>query len=57
MNEKSKKHISLNPGITVRKSHEIATRAERRLNGKIINLASVVVHVELARGNNFDKKR
>ncbi|MEW6592756.1 MAG: cation diffusion facilitator family transporter [Candidatus Hadarchaeota archaeon] len=43
-------HIKVDPKITVKKSHEIATRIERRLKARIPELRSVVVHVEPAGG-------
>jgi cation diffusion facilitator family transporter len=50
-------HINVDPKITVEKSHEIATRVERRLKSKIPNLTSVVVHMEPARREKVGKKR
>ncbi|MEW6222103.1 MAG: cation diffusion facilitator family transporter [Candidatus Hadarchaeota archaeon] len=50
-------HITVNPKITVEKSHEIATAVERRLKARIQELTSVVVHVEPAGGEKVGKKR
>jgi cation diffusion facilitator family transporter len=50
-------HINVDPKITVEKSHEIATRAERRLKSRIPNLTSVVVHIEPERRDKVGKKR
>lgn len=50
-------HINVDPKITVKKSHEIATRVERSLKAKIPDLTSVVVHVEPTRGREVGKKR
>jgi len=50
-------HITVNPKITVEKSHDIATKVERRLKSKIPDLESVVVHIEPARRDKVGKKR
>jgi divalent metal cation (Fe/Co/Zn/Cd) transporter len=50
-------HITVNPKITVEKSHEIATMVEHRLKAKISDLSSVVVHIEPARRDKVGKKR
>jgi cation diffusion facilitator family transporter len=50
-------HINVDPKITVEKSHDIATRVERRLKAKIVKLTSVVVHVEPAKKIQKKKSR
>ncbi|MEM2874407.1 MAG: cation diffusion facilitator family transporter [Candidatus Hadarchaeales archaeon] len=39
-------HVQVRPHMSVRDSHRVATKVERRLRRKIPNLSSVMVHVE-----------
>ncbi|MBI3471480.1 MAG: cation transporter [Candidatus Solibacter usitatus] len=39
-------HLEVDPEITVRASHEIATRVRERIRGEIESIADVLVHVE-----------
>jgi len=50
-------HINVDPKLSVKKSHAIATRVERNLKAKIPDLTSVVVHIEPSEGRKVDKKR
>ncbi len=50
-------HIQVNSKLSVKKSHDVATRVERNLKAKIPNLATVVVHVEPIGRNKGGKGR
>lgn len=50
-------HVLVDPKLSVKDSHEVATKLERRLKTKVSNLTSVVVHVEPVRRCKSGKKR
>ena len=51
-------HILVDPKLSVEKSHQVASRVERRLKKKMPDLNSVVVHIEpITRRNNAKKRR
>ncbi|MCS4540952.1 MAG: cation diffusion facilitator family transporter [Euryarchaeota archaeon] len=39
-------HIKVDPGLTVKESHKLATKAETRIKDKIAGIESVLTHVE-----------
>ena len=43
-------HIQVDPSLSVREAHEVASRVERRMKSEIPELSSVVVHVEPSGG-------
>ena len=49
-------HVQVKPHMSVRRSHEIATRVERKLRSRIPNLSGVLVHVEPAEVRRAVKK-
>ncbi|MEM2878355.1 MAG: cation diffusion facilitator family transporter [Candidatus Hadarchaeales archaeon] len=50
-------HVQVSPGMSVRESHKVATRVERRLKRKIPSLSSVMVHIEPEEAGKNAKKR
>ncbi len=50
-------HILVDPKLNVEKSHEVSNKVERRLKSKILDLKSVVIHVEPVGGSKVGKNR
>jgi cation diffusion facilitator family transporter len=50
-------HIQVDPKLSVKESHNVASKVERSLKAKMPDLASVVVHIEPAGGRKSGKKR
>jgi cation diffusion facilitator family transporter len=50
-------HVQVDPKLSVKDSHKVATRVERNLKSKMPELASVVVHIEPVEENRSGKKR
>lgn len=50
-------HILVDPKLSVEESHEVATQIERRLKARVVNLTSVVVHIEPTRRRQIGEKR
>lgn len=49
-------HVQVRPQMSVRESHRLATRVERRLRRKIPGLSSVMVHIEPEERKNAKKR-